>query len=395
MPAPPQSAHTRLPGLRLALFYAAFFLVVGIHLPFWPVWLAARGLGPVEIGLLAAIGLSVRVLANPVIGHVADRRGERRRPMIVLAVAAVASFVLFAGADGFVVILLVSLAFYPAWSGIMPLAESLTMLTARARSLDYGRIRLWGSLTFIAGAAGAGHLLTGRSPDLVYALVLGTLVLTVAACVALPDTRAPVHEGRRLPLRAVLADRRIPVLLLAAALIQGSHAVYYAFGTLHWQAAGYDEATIGWLWAEGVIAEIILFAFGNRVVAAVGPARLVLLGGVAGLLRWTVLGSTDALPALIAVQALHAGTFGAAHLGAIHFITRTVSPTLSATAQGLYSSVVIGLGLGLAAAAAGPLYQAFGGRAYLAMAAMGAMGAVLAWTLHRATRRDPESPMTA
>jgi PPP family 3-phenylpropionic acid transporter len=166
-------------------------------------------------------------------------------------------------------------------------------------------------------------------------------------------------------------------------MIQGSHAVYYAFGTLHWQAAGYSDDVIGALWAEGVVAEIVLFAFGGPLVRRLGPARLLALGGMAGTVRWLVLGLTDALPALVSVQALHAFTFGAAHLGAIHFIARAMPPALSATAQSLYSAVVMGLGTGLMLVASGPLYAALAGAAYLAMAAAALVGAALSWALAR------------
>ena len=100
-------------------------------------------------------------------------------------------------------------------------------------------------------------------------------------------------------------------------------------------------------------------------------------------MRWSATGLSDALPVLVMVQALHAFTFGAAHLGAIYFIARTVPPALSATAQSLYSAAVMGLGLGLAILASGSLYATFGGGAYFAMAALAALGSVLAVVLAR------------
>ncbi|MDE0386725.1 MAG: hypothetical protein OXI22_22785 [Defluviicoccus sp.] len=43
-------------AIRLALFYAAVFLFVGVALPFWPVWLTAKGLSATEIGLTITAG---------------------------------------------------------------------------------------------------------------------------------------------------------------------------------------------------------------------------------------------------------------------------------------------------------------------------------------------------
>lgn len=368
-------------AVRLAFFFAAFFAVVGIQLPFWPVWLAANGLGSTEIGLLLALSIAAKVVANPLFAHLADRRGERRRPMVVLAVAALASFALFGWVEGFWPILLVSVLFFMVWPSIMPLGESLTMITVHRQGLDYGRIRLWGSLSFIALAVIAGRVLVDNPPAVIYWMVLAAVAVAVVACALVPGARPERNATPRAPILLILRNRRFVLFLFAAALIQGSHAVYYAFGTLHWQAAGYSDDLIGALWALGVIAEIVLFAFGNHVVRRLGPERLLILGGVAAAIRWAITGATDGLPVLVCVQALHAFTFGASHLGAIHFVARTVAPSMSATAQSLYSAAVMGLGLGLMLLISGELYGRFGGGAYHAMAAAGLLGAMLALTL--------------
>jgi PPP family 3-phenylpropionic acid transporter len=371
------------PGPRLAFFYAAFFTVIGIQLPFWPVWLAHKGMTPAEIGVLVALGVGAKVAGNPLAGHLADRMGERRRPMVALAGCALIAFALFGLADGFWPIFAVTLLFFMLLPPVMPLGESLTMLAARGGALDYGRIRLWGSISFIVLAVVAGRVLVDEPPGVVYWMVLGAVALTAFSCLLLPDVRPERTSPAALSSLRPLRDRSFVLFLAAGAMIQGSHAVYYAFGTLHWQVAGYSDDVIGALWAEGVVAEIILFAYGGPLVRRLGPARLLALGGIAGAVRWLVLGLTDALPALVSVQALHAFTFGAAHLGAIHFIARAMPPALSATAQSLYSAVVMGLGTGLMLLASGWLYSTFTGGAYLAMAAAALVGGTLAWRLAR------------
>ena len=87
-------------ALRLAFFYAAAFGFVGISLPFWPVWLTDKGLDAVEIGLLITAGTWVRIAAPTMIAHLADRRGERKRVVVLLALAAFAVHLLFLAADG-------------------------------------------------------------------------------------------------------------------------------------------------------------------------------------------------------------------------------------------------------------------------------------------------------
>jgi PPP family 3-phenylpropionic acid transporter len=159
--------------------------------------------------------------------------------------------------------------------------------------------------------------------------------------------------------------------------------VYYGFATLHWRAAGLSGAVIGGLWAEGVIAEVVLFTFGAALVGRFGPARLMASGAIAGVLRWTVMAATSDPWLLAAVQVLHAFTFGASHLGAMHFINRAAPPGLSTSAQGIYSSVAMGIVPGIAMLVAGRLYEDAGGGAFLVMSAVSAAGFALSLRLLR------------
>ena len=371
------------PAVRLSAIYGGIFLVIGIHMPFWPVWLTARGLDPGEIGIVIAAGGIIRIGISPWVARICDRTGERRRPMIVLTALAAILFLPFAVADGFWQILFLQALFAGALGPLMPIAESLTMIGAREHGLDYGRIRLWGSLTFILGASGVGFFLKGAAPDLIWAAILGALLLSATVMWSAPDFRAPAADKHFAPMARVLSDRTFLVFLAATACVQGSHALYYGFGTIHWLRLGFGEGMIGLLWAEGVLAEVILFVFAAGAVRKIGPARLIALGGVAALLRWGIAAETSSLSMFVVLQILHAITFGASHLGAVYFISERMPAEVSATAQTAYALISSGLAIGLTSLASGYLYAAFAGQAYWMMAGMGAVGACLAWSIRR------------
>lgn len=368
---------------RLAAYYGASFLTIGVLLPFWPIWLENRGLDAQAIGLILGAGTTAKVIANPLIANYADRTGERKRLIAWLTTMALAVFLLFPVVSGWTLILAVNVMFFGLWSTCMPLTESLTMQAGRRLGFDYGRVRLWGSLTFIVAATGIGTLLTDRNPDLVHSVVVGCLVLTLVAAWALPDLRSEGTSSDRFTLLPVLKDWRFVAFLVGIGFIQASHAVYYGFGTLNWRRAGISEDIIGWLWAVGVFAEIILFLFSGAVVRKIGPARLIAIAGFAGLLRWFLTASTISLAPLFLLQTLHALTFGAAHLGAMHFVASRVPPGLSATAQSVYSALVMGLVMGIALFASGHIFNTVGGKAYIAMAIMSASGGAIVYFLRR------------
>ncbi|RMD62125.1 MAG: 3-phenylpropionate MFS transporter [Alphaproteobacteria bacterium] len=372
---------------RYALFYGALFLTLGIYVPFWPLWLTGRELSPEQIGLVLALTAWLRVPGNPLLALIADRRGSTRGVLLVLAVAGFTGFFAFTLVRGVWPILTISLIAATALHALVPLAESQTMVAARRGGLDYGRVRLWGSLAFIAGTVGAGRLLSGRDPELVLILVLGALATIVIAAAVLPDVRRPTHPHLFRGLGMLLSQRRFVLFFGAATLLQSSHAVYYAFSAVYWSAAGHSEVVIGGLWAEGVVAEIALFAFGTPLLARTGPVGLMILAGAAGLVRWSVLGTTTWLPALALAQILHAATFAAAHLGAMHFIARHAPPGVSATVQAVYAALAGGLATGFFFLVGGSLYQALAGGAFYVMSATSAAGLILALALLAHLRR--------
>lgn len=372
-------------GTRLAFFYIATFGVIGIHMPYWPVWLKDHGLTAEEISTLIALAFGTKIFINPLFAHIADQRGERRWLILLMTAATLSGFFLFALADNFWTIFLVTALVAGSYSTIMPLIDSLTMLTAKVQKLDYGRIRLWGSLSFILAVSAFGRLLVDNSPDIIFYGVLTMSSMTVIAAWMLPDTRVEKPTDKRFTLFPLLQNKRFMVFILASALVQSSHAVYYTFGTLNWKAQGLSEDLIGILWATGVIAEIVLFAFAGRLIKYLSAMRLIALGGLAGLVRWAVIGfvGVDAVPLLFAMQILHAFTFGATHLGAIYFISGQVHPSLSASAQSLCGALVMGAGMGLSILVAGYLYGHYQAGAYFAMALIAALGGITAYVIAR------------
>ena len=173
---------------------------------------------------------------------------------------------------------------------MIPIAESQALAADRRGQIDYGRMRLWGSATFIAGSLGAGLLVADQGAWIVVVLTATALAATVLATTQLPAeanrTTPPAGLGDALRL---LTDRRMLILLATAGLLQASHAAYYGFSALSWRTAGYGEGTIAALWSLGVVAEIVLFALAKPISRQVGPRGLLALAALGGVVRWASL----------------------------------------------------------------------------------------------------------
>jgi PPP family 3-phenylpropionic acid transporter len=145
---------------------------------------------------------------------------------------------------------------------------------------------------------------------------------------------------------------------------------------------------IGWLWAEGVLAETLLFATAGALMRRVEPLRLLALAGGLAALRWALCALSTDLLWLILAQTLHAVTFGATHLAAMHHLRDRVPAELQASAQGFYAAIGNALLFGLLTPVAGWLYATTGGQAFWPMAALALAGSAISLALAMRARRQ-------
>ncbi|MBV8979209.1 MAG: MFS transporter [Alphaproteobacteria bacterium] len=378
-------------SLRLALAQGAAGSIGGMYTPFFGAWLAWRGLTPDAIGALLAAGMLLRVVVAPLSGMVADARNDRRGAMLVLYAVVFLGYAALNGTRAPEAIFLAAVAANVAGGSATPLLESVSVRLSEVFDFDYGHVRVWASATFMAGNVVAGVCVSRFGLAALAPWLTISAALNLIAIWALPAPPANRARGDfALSFRATLGEARellrsriFVVFLAAASLDQGSHAFYYSLGGLHWRTLGYSGTLIGLLWPLGVLAEIGLMAVSLKVFRALGATRLLMLGAACCMLRWTILAFDPPLPVVVFAQFLHGGTFALAHLGAMYFVLRAVPPRLAATAQSLYAVASSGLALGLATLAVGPLYAAYGGRAYLLMSAMGLVSLGLGYVLRR------------
>jgi PPP family 3-phenylpropionic acid transporter len=354
-------------GPRVGAFLGAYFAANAVN-AFMPLWFADRGLSAAAIGQVLGMASLLRVLAGPGWGSMADRIGRRRPVLFGAALAAAGMGSAYAAASGFLPLLLIAAVQGVASSAINPLADSLALALARDGRMEYGPVRAVGSAAFMVATAGAGWILGRLGSWLVPWLLAFSYGATAALSLLLPEASTPPAAPHPF---AGLRLFRIPAFRLAVAgtaLIQGAHAAYYGFAALYWRSQGLSDTVIGLLIAEGIIAEVLLFARGRRLVTRLGPAGLTACAATASLVRWTVTALGPPLPVLVVIQPLHAATFAMQHLSAMLLLGRFIPAERAATAQALHAALGYGAPTGLMMLLCGFLYAQSGGLMFLAMA---------------------------
>jgi MFS transporter, PPP family, 3-phenylpropionic acid transporter len=382
---------------RLAFYYGALFIGFGTALPYFNVWLASRGLSLDEIALVAAAAPVVRMLGIIAISVLADRANAHRTFVICLGWGHLGAWLLMAQSKQFSSILLAQILVSLTGAALMPLVETLAIGGVRARGLDYGSMRLWGSASFIGSSLLGGWLLDWRGPEMIISLIIAGVATLAVSGHGLPRPEPQTATTRRpLRLADAFALARTPeflLFLLAAGAVQGAHATLYVFSVLHWSAQGISNGWCGALWAIGVIAEIAVFWWAGRITRGWSPVLIMAVGAAASIVRWSMMALDPPLAVLVPLQMLHGLTYAASHIGAIQFLARAVPVEQAGTGQGLYALVTGGVAMAVATQIAGASYQISGGRAYLWMAAIALVSLIAAGLLHRRwTPTTPTSP---
>lgn len=370
IPAAAQSSGRRF-AVRVGLFYASTLGIIGVSLPFFPVWLKAIGIDAFWIGVINAVPALTRFTVLPFITAFAERRQALRSAMIMLAFLTAAGFALVGLLQYPLAILIVFIPIACVWTPLAPLTDGYT-LKGLADHRIYGLLRLWGSAAFVVTALGCGWLADRiAAPYLIWAIVAVAAVSAGVSLGLLP--LPPSRATSSTPIRAntLLRQPLFLAIIASAALVQGSHSAYYGFASITWQNAGLGGLPIAILWSLGVLAEIAVFALSPRFRCS--PALLVLIGSAGAMLRWLITAQEPPLGALAVVQLMHGMSFAMTHLGTVGLMVRCVPHHVLASAQG-YLVAAIGIATSAAMILCGAIYEQIGQGIYYVMAALALAG---------------------
>lgn len=322
--------------------------------PYWPLYLQNEGYNTERIGFLLAIPMVTKVLAPNLWSWLADISGRR---LGIIRLGSLLGFVCFIGVminQGFLWLAAVMISYSFFWNAVLPQFEVVTLNYLGDRPERYSRLRLWGSIGFIAAVIAAGWLYESFGVWVFPWVGLTLLASIFISSLLIPK---PASEGAR-PQRESLwrATCQVPVIafLLAGILLQAAHGAYYSFFSIYMEELGYTRTAIGFLWSIGVVAEVVIFIVMHNLLLSFGVRMVLIASLVLAALRWAIIGySAENIGLLVFAQCLHAFSFGTFHAASIDTIRRLFKPGTQGGGQALYGAVSFGLGGALGSYLAG------------------------------------------
>ena len=379
-----------IPFGRLSGFYLAYYAALGAFTPFWPLFLKARGFDVAAISVLMSLWYATRIVAPTTWGWLAGRSAQPVRWLRIGCLLTLLSFVVFLVPLDFLPMLVAMSAFCFFYNAVMPQFESLTLSHLGGRSEQYGRVRVWGSIGFIALVLLLGVLLEYIPALWLPALMLpiyGALLASAFANDYAAEANAPAAArssgfGERLRQPEVIA------FFVVALLMQMSFGPHYTFFSIYLEEHGYRASSLGIFWGIGVATEIAMFFASARLLRRFGAPALLGASLLAASLRWTMTALWPQQAVLLALaQVLHALCFAAFFTACMQYLAGFFPGRSNGHAQGVFYGFSSGVGGVLGALCAGLAWEHGGGRlAFLLAAAIAVAATVIAFIWLRPRR---------
>ncbi len=343
----------------IAAQYFLYFGGMGLYLPYFNLYCYHLGLSGFHIGVLSALR-SVTMVVFPMLwGALADRTRGRRPIYILCTAVSAAVWTLFLFTEDVAAMALITLGYGIFYSPVISFLEAITMETLGRGRKSYGRIRLWGSISFIAAVLVFGKLIEWFSVRVILGSILACSLLLAMVSATVPRDSRPAASALPAGARSLL-HRRGVVFLASGFLMLASHGAYYGFFSIHLETLGYSSAFIGLSWAVASSAEILAMLFSKAIFDRFALERVLLASFAAAALRWLTLGAVSAPAALLLSQVLHAMTYGTFHMASILYMDRLAPDGAKNLGQALNNALTHGLGLMAGFLVNGALYGSAG-----------------------------------
>lgn len=370
-------------------FYFFFFGAASCLLPFLTLHYQDLGLNGRQIGLLTGIVPLITMISASVWGAVADATHKHRLILLLAIVGTWTAVFGMSRAVTFVALIpLVSVyAFFVAPA--IPLVDNSVMALLGTRKSEYGRVRVWGAYGWGSVGAIVGVLIqrSGLGWAFTGYLILMTALFLVAIRLRIVSTSlgGTFSSG----LRVLMTNTQWVIFIAVALTVGMSLGIFLNYLFLYLEELGTSSTIMGLSLAVATISEIPVFLYSKKLLDRWGAKALLASAIFFTVVRAFAYVLMTAPWQVLPISLLHGPTFAAMWAAGVAYADESAPPGLGATAQGIFSGVVLGLGVALGAFVGGFLYEAYGALVVFQFAGWAALMALIIflWVNRRSVKR--------
>ncbi len=328
-------------------------------IPFLVVYYQELGLRGTQIGFLAGLPPLISLISAPVWGAVSDMTKRHKLLLLVAIGGAIVLALTLSLFDVFAWLVPAVMLFSFFSSPIMPLVDSTTMNLLGGLKERYGRIRLWGAIGWGVAAPVTGWLIESRSVMWSFWNYAGLMGLGLLVALSIPVS-GRIEVVSKGGVRMFLSSPRWLIFLTVTFCGGMALSMISNFLFIYLRGLGADKFTLGLTLTVATLSELPVLFFSDRLLRRWNAQRLM----SAALLFYAIRAlaySTIVVPWLaLLIQLLHGPTFSLMWVAGISYADKIAPAGLEATAQGLFSGVMLGIGSAAGAFLGGLLYEHVG-----------------------------------
>jgi len=334
--------------LTLSLFYFFYFALVGVYIIFMPKVLLDFGYNNVEVGVIYASAPFMRFLLPFIFKHFIKLTSKVY--LLSLILTFVSSIIFLGTVENFALYLISNLLFGASMGISLPFVETIAL--HKLSKKEYGRVRLWGSVGFIAIALWLGKILSTNYEALYY--LSSTAFFTMIFGFLIFKNEKEEEESTEQKSDKSFSLKRYWAFWASVFLMQLAFGGFYNFFTIYETSHGVSLEMTSWMWTFGVICEIFMLFFQGALLQK-NLLKIIQISILVTVFRWLLLYLyPDNVIITFASQSLHAISFALYHTATITYIFSLY--TQKRLAQQFVLGIGFGLGGSLGALLSGKIY---------------------------------------
>ncbi len=376
------STRTVPPAIIGAAYYWFYWSFVSLYDPFLNVYLMQLGLSGLQVGILATILPLLMLIYSPFVATFADRYGRLRIQKILVAVWA-ALLLLFNLPHTFWGILPLITLLGVARTPTIAIGDSIVARMTSRHRLNFGSMRLWGSIGFATFSilGGAVWQQTGFALMFSAAALMAVPVILMTARL---DEDPLEFGGERPSMRRLLQDRSLVVLLVVAFLSGIPLVGTYVFGSITMMAIGGTETHVGLMFGLSALTEVPTMLASRAIIHRLRGAPTLLLSLL--VLSLSLIGyGLATTPWILILAAAGKGVgYGLFFVTLVQLVDERAGVWAS-TAQSMMNAAMLGLAPLLTSPVSGYIFDRWGSAVLFAGSSttLFASALILAWVLRR------------
>jgi len=355
--------HLSVPA-RFNNLYFWIYCMVAIGGMYLNLSFRRRGLSGVEIGAIGAVISITSVVITPLLGIRFDSAANRPAFMSVLFLLAGAFFSALGLNLPFFILLILAAAMSACWSPLVPMLDSISFgaRISGTTPRGYGGYRRWGSVGFAAASVAVGFAAGRAGLGVMFPAYFACALLLSLLAAGIPSDAAPAPKARlgTDSIKALLKHENLGMFLAFYVFNSVGSSACWSFRSIYLDSVGVPEHHIGLLAILPILAEVIIFTLGNRILSRWGTGALISTGALMSASRWWLMSSTDRIPLLYLVEILAGSGWALFFTGAIALVQNEVPQSQRGTAQILFFNSAGGVGAATGAYLGGWIFDHLG-----------------------------------